>query len=345
MAIAPIALRVDVDTVRGTRDGLPRLLRILEARGICATWYVTLGPDNMGRHAWRLLRPAFFLKMLRSQAASLYGYDILFRGTLWPGTVISRHFKEQLRMPMKAGQEVGVHAWDHHLWQVGIDRLSDEALEAQLILACDAFEEVMGQKPQSAACPGWRCSERVLNFARSRQFQFRSDCRGPARAFRPRIGATVLNQPQIPVDLPTYDEAALPKENRDEVWNARLLQLISDGKPHVLTVHAESEGGAKAACFEAFLDQALAAGHTFAPLSCMLETQTRPTLTSAFAPSLKSETTDAANDFNPPLGKQIASPFGAMRPKAEIEIGSIGAGKIPGREGWVCVRTDTLTHV
>ena len=136
MAIAPIALRVDVDTVRGTRDGLPRLLRILEARGICATWYVTLGPDNMGRHAWRLLRPAFFLKMLRSQAASLYGYDILFRGTLWPGTVISRHFKEQLRMPMKAGQEVGVHAWDHHLWQVGIDRLSDEALEAQLILAC-----------------------------------------------------------------------------------------------------------------------------------------------------------------------------------------------------------------
>ena len=67
MAIAPIALRVDVDTVRGTRDGLPRLLRILEARGICATWYVTLGPDNMGRHAWRLLRPAFFLKMMRSQ--------------------------------------------------------------------------------------------------------------------------------------------------------------------------------------------------------------------------------------------------------------------------------------
>jgi hypothetical protein len=77
----------------------------------------------------------------------------------------------------------------------------------------------------------------------------------------------------------------------------------------------------------------------------MLETQTRPTLTAAFAPSLKSETVSAANDFNPPLGQQITSPLGAMRPKAEIEIGSIGPGKIPGREGWVCVRTDTLTHV
>ena len=247
-------------------------------------------------------------------------------------------------MPMKAGQEVGLHAWDHHLWQVGIEKLSDEALEAQLILACDAFEEVMGQKPQSAACPGWRCSERVLNFDRSRKFQFRSDCRGPARAFRPRIGKSVLEQPQIPVDLPTYDEAILPKENRDEVWNAHLMRLISDGKPHVLTVHAESEGGAKSACFEAFLDQALAAGHTFAPLSRMLKTPTRSTLTAGFTPGLKAETAGTANDFNPPLGHQLASPLGPMRPMTDIEIGSIGPGKIPGREGWVCLRTDTLTQ-
>ena len=235
-------------------------------------------------------------------------------------------------MPLKAGHEVGVHAWDHHLWQVGIEKLSDEALEAQLVLACDAFEEVLGQKPQSAACPGWRCSERVLNFARSRQFKFRSDCRGPARAFRPRVGKSVLDQPQIPVDLPTYDEAALPKENRDEVWNARLLQLMSDDKPHVLTVHAESEGGSKSACFEAFLDQALAAGHTFGPLGDMLLE------TPATTNSLRGASPAVAVD-------QSNSPFIVKRPMTEIEIGSIGPGKISGREGWVCVRTDTLARV
>jgi undecaprenyl phosphate-alpha-L-ara4FN deformylase len=77
-----VALKVDVDTLRGTQEGVPELLRLFDQYQVRATFLFSLGPDHTGRALRRVFRPGFLAKVRRTSVASHYGLKTLMYGTL-----------------------------------------------------------------------------------------------------------------------------------------------------------------------------------------------------------------------------------------------------------------------
>ncbi|MDP8247616.1 MAG: polysaccharide deacetylase family protein [Candidatus Tritonobacter lacicola] len=264
-----IGLRVDIDTLNGTRAGLPRLLDTMGRFGIRASFFFSVGPDNMGRHIWRLFRRDFLIKMLKSRAPSLYGWGILLRGTLWPGPLIWKVLQPHLRRAKVEGHEIGLHAWDHHRWQSRAGRMSVEEVAGELGRGMAALSEIAGNPPESFAAPGWKCTDALLRAEQSLGLRYASDCRG-STIFYPVVDGRRLCVPQVPVTLPTYDEVLGRKGITDKNYNDYILSIVKEDRLNVLTIHAEVEGMMRRELFEEFIRKALTSGITIVPLCFLL---------------------------------------------------------------------------
>lgn len=263
-----VGLRVDVDTLRGTRIGVPRLVRLLAQYHIRATFFFSTGPDNMGRHLWRLLRPAFLIKMLRTRAVSLYGWDILLRGTIWPGPVIGKRCPARICEASEAGHEIGLHAWDHHRWQTKIERMDQTAVYNEIRKGYDLLQTILGKAPECFASPAWKVTPQALYALEKFSFRFESDCRGYS-LFRPMVEDRKLSHVQVPTTLPTYDEL-IGRKCTPDTYNDYLLDMIQPDSLNVLTIHAEVEGISYLSLFKDFLNRAKQKGIVFVPLGDFL---------------------------------------------------------------------------
>ncbi len=249
-----LALKIDVDTYRGTREGVPRLVETLKKHDAQATFFFSLGPDHTGRAIWRVFRPGFLGKVSRTSVLEHYGLKTLLYGTLLPGPDIGRSCADIMRAVRDAGFEVGIHCYDHIRWQDHVASRKAEWTQREMQRAADRFTEIFGEAPKAHAAAGWQTNRHALRLTQRLGFDYSSDTRG-ARPFIPTWDAEIIACPQLPTTLPTLDELIGCDGITAENVAQHLLDLTAEAPEagHVYTLHAELEGGKLLPVFEQLL--------------------------------------------------------------------------------------------
>lgn len=280
---APLmVLKIDVDTYRGTREGVPNLVRLLQEKQAHATFLFSLGPDHTGWAMRRVFRPGFFSKVSRTSVVEHYGIKTLLYGTLLPGPDIGKRCAAQMQAVATAGFECGIHTWDHVYWHDQVRTRDAAWAHTQMQRSNQRFEQIFGHAPATHGAAGWQMSEHAfaeldaMGIAYASDGRARLDARGamcdpqagPYKLALPGAANEVANGTangppnraqaangapsarrciQMPTTLPTLDEI-LGCEIDGQLLTPsnvarHLLQLTQENRrDHVYTLHAELEG-------------------------------------------------------------------------------------------------------
>ena len=247
---------------------MPRLLSLLRENDLRATFYLSIGPDASGRAVLQILKnPRFLKKMVRTRAASLYGFRTALYGTLLPSPKIALSFPDLVRRILAEGHEAQFHAWDHRRWQDELTVRPEGWIRNWFSRGIDGFEALTGKRPTSFGAPAWLIDDRVLSIVRDLRFDYLSCTRAKAPFIHEGTGLI-----EIPSDLPCFEETGIEEGER------KILARLAEGGIHVLPVHAEVEGGLMSENFVRLIQAAKKLDYRLLPLGDLLSLLDRESL-------------------------------------------------------------------
>ncbi len=265
-----LGIKIDVDTARGTKSGVPNLIEVFNRHDVKATFLFSLGPDNTGRAIKRIFKPGFFQKVSRTSVVSTYGLKTLLNGVFWPGPHIGRSYSSPMRDAYLGGHEVGIHTYDHIKWQDHLHEMTEADVRHEVTKAYKEFESVFGFQSLTAGAAGWQANKASLAAYDDMGYLYASDARGYSPFF-PKVKMRTFKTLQIPTTLPTLDELLGRPEFPFEALHDYYLDHIKPDQLNVLTIHAELEGMKHLQWFEELIIKIQERGIQITPLRHIAE--------------------------------------------------------------------------
>lgn len=227
-----VALRVEVSSLRGLRQGIPNLMRLFSEYQVRASFFFPLGHDFAGR------RP---LKTWRNRGR--LGWSALAYGTLRPAPSLGSEGRELMSAARANGHEVGLFGLSPLHWARRLARADKAWTRQQCEALWSSFLELGGEAPSALATPDWQVNPALLAELHAGRYRYSSMTRGKLPYF-PVLQGERSVVPEIPTTLPTVAELlrqpGVSVENIHEYLYAESRHLLPAG--HVYAASAECEG-------------------------------------------------------------------------------------------------------
>jgi len=148
-------LRVDLESDKGIKYGLPRLLDLLREYNIKASFYLVMGGESGLKE---IVKYRGKLKSAGERLLKVWSTKEKIRIVLFPKDFVKENLSILKRI-LKEGHELGLHGWKHREWARGLDKIN---INHRIKIAKQKYKDLFVQNPISFAAPGFETNENVL---------------------------------------------------------------------------------------------------------------------------------------------------------------------------------------
>jgi len=164
-------IRIDLESHKGIKEGLPKLLDLMKKWRIKGSFYLVMGGES---NLIELLKYRKHLKFSEERKIKLWSIREKIRMALLPKDFVKIHLKVLKRI-IDEGHELGLHGWKHRAWTRAFDEIN---LSNHIKRSIKRYRALFRRDPISFSAPGFSTNSKVLRILKQNNIKFVSDFEG-----------------------------------------------------------------------------------------------------------------------------------------------------------------------
>ena len=163
------SLRIDLESNKGIREGVPKILALLKKYNIKASFYLAMGGES---NLFELLR--YRKKLPGKRGVSVFSKLEMFRMIFFPMDFVVKNQKVLQKILME-GHELGIHGWKHREWTRGLEKID---VRKAVRKAVRRYINIFNMRPNSFCAPAFRTNNEVIKILSKEGIYVISDIEG-----------------------------------------------------------------------------------------------------------------------------------------------------------------------